>query len=279
MPEPPYDPIEVFRRRLMAEGLSENSIENYVRDVSLFSEWLQDMGKDLMTATKEDVLDFLGHLRDEGQSSATIARRLSAIKSFWRLVRGEVLDVKWKGRERRLPVWLTEEEVDRLIDACETIKERAIVTLMYEAALRVSELCNLTVDDVDLRKGEVRVRGKGGKERVVPIGMRAIRALEVWLSVRPQDSPYLFPGRSPGEPIDRTTVFKMIKRLAQKAGIEKNITPHTLRHSRATLLRRKGMDIGELRVFLGHSDISTTVIYDHIVLEDIRRRLREIGEI
>ena len=201
------------------------------------------------------------------------------MKSFFRLVRGEVLDVRWKGRERRLPVWLTEEEVDRLIDACETIRERAIITLMYEAALRVSELCNLTVDDVDLRKGEVRVRGKGGKERVVPIGTRAVRALEVWLSVMSQDSPYLFPGRSPEEPVDRTTVFKMIKRLAQKAGIEKNITPHTLRHSRATLLRRKGMDIGELRVFLGHSDISTTVIYDHIVLEDVRKRLREMGEI
>ena len=273
------DPVEAFRRRLLAQGLSSNTVESYVTDIELFRRFLESTGKGLEDATQDDVIEFLGWMRDRGYSQSTIARRLCAIRAFWALVKGGRLDVKWKGRERRLPTWLTEEEVNRLIAACDSVRDRALLTLMYDAALRVSEVVNLTIDDVDFRERTVRVRGKGGKERVIPITSRSVNALQAYLATREDSSPYLFPGRTPDQPLDRTTVYRIIRRAAQRAGIKKPVHPHTLRHSRATILRRKGMDLGELRLFLGHSDISTTVIYDHIVLEDIMKRMRQIGEV
>ncbi|WP_243239795.1 site-specific tyrosine recombinase XerD [Sulfobacillus harzensis] len=279
--------IEDFLYFLQYERrLSANTLSAYRQD-------LQDYARFAATQagapTREVVVGYLDHLRKQGRSSATRARRLSALKSFYAFLEREeilpenptdYLDAP-KG-ERRLPSVLSLEQVVRLIEAPDVstplgIRDRAMLELMYAAGLRVSELCRLTVNDWWGDPPRVRCLGKGSKERYVPIGSMALQWLQRYLNeVRPHiagnnSNAVLFLNRR-GSPLSRQAFWKLIKDYGQRAGITSHLTPHTIRHSFATHLIENGADLRAVQEMLGHQDISTTQIYTHVS----RSRLRPV---
>lgn len=271
----------------MERGLSENTLSAYKSDLYAFSNWLDRRSSDLLTVESSDVLAYLG---EQGTRSArTTARRLSSLRRLYEhLVReGKLRDdpivrIDSPKLGRPLPKTLTESEVESLINAPDVgtalgLRDRAMLEVLYATGLRVSELVGLLTGQTNLRQGVVRVIGKGNKERLVPLGEEAIFWLEKYLSEArvllfknaPDD--VLFPSTR-GRKMTRQTFWHAIKRYAIKAGIEKNLWPHVLRHAFATHLLNHGADLRAVQMLLGHSDISTTQIYTHVA----RERLKEL---
>lgn len=278
----------------LERGLSQNTQDAYRADLERFLAYLRmrQIGS-LNEVSRDDVIDFLHRQKGRGLSGRTLARRLVAIRSFFRYLHGEgllaqdvtaIMDSPRLWQE--LPGTLKSGEVERLIEgpvlpgrgpsAVET-RNRAILELLYGAGLRVSELVTLTIDRVDTDLGMLRCLGKGNKERLVPFGRCAAKAVDAYLrEVRPRytDDPAqrtLFL-TARGGPVSRKTVWAMIRRRASGAGITDRVTPHTLRHSFATHLLANGADLRVIQELLGHADISTTQIYTHVD----RGRLREV---
>jgi integrase/recombinase XerD len=262
-------------------GLSENTLDAYRSDVSRYLQFLTEhagiAGPDDVMA--EDVVDHLLHLKDSRLSSRTIARHLSSIRLFHRFLLSENVarhdptsDFDSPKIWRKLPTVLSPSEVDRLIavprpDSFRGVRDAAMLELMYSAGLRVSETVTVTVTDLNLREGYVRCRGKGDRERIVPIGAVAETKLSRYLNERTQakgaESDVLFLTRL-GRGFTRRGLWKLIKQLARRARIQKSISPHTLRHSFATHLLEGGADLRAVQEMLGHADISTTQIYTHV---------------
>ena len=281
--------LELFRDYLALEaGHSENTVRAYRRDLRRLGEFALSRGvRSPGDVTRALLRDFVYMLKDLGLSPATIRREVSAIRTYFGFLIGEGRlsadpsdRLESPQRGRRLPETLTVGEVDAILAAPHVEeplawRDRAFLELAYGAGLRVSELCGLGLTDLLLSEGLVRVFGKGGKERLVPIGRGVIGAVSTYLhTVRPSLDRGKSVGRVllnvRGEPLSRVGAWGIVKRCARRAGITKRVTPHTLRHSFATHLLEGGADLRAVQEMLGHADLSTTQIYTHVDREYLR---------
>ncbi len=266
-------------------GLSENTIKSYHRDLTRYFSFLES--RDITQWDKIDryiVLDFLEELREEGKSSTTIIRMVSSLRKFHQFLRQErktdndpMQYIDTPKKAQKLPKTLSIKEVEKIIEAPDTsdvlgIRDRAILEVMYATGLRVTELISLKLDDLHLSLGLLQTLGKGDKERIIPLGDVAIKWLEIYLeNSRPEllyknkkEKPTILFLNYKGEGFSRQGIWKNLKVYVTEAGIEKDVTPHTLRHSFATHLLENGADLRVVQELLGHADISTTQIYTHI---------------
>lgn len=290
MPAIDHPMIDRFLDALWLEkGLSDNTRDAYRSDLALFNGWLQEKGVDLMSVSREAILDHLGWRVDNGYKPRSTARLLSGVRGFYRYLLREkliavdpTLQVDMPQLGKPLPKSLSEADVEALLaapDLSDAIgqRDRAMLEVLYACGLRVTELISLTLEQVNLRQGVLRIMGKGSKERLVPMGEEAIVWVERYmrdarhelLNGRPSD--VLFPSQR-GEQMTRQTFWHRIKHQAKVAGIGKSLSPHTLRHAFATHLLNHGADLRVVQMLLGHSDLSTTQIYTHVA----RARLQEM---
>ncbi|MBO6189200.1 MAG: site-specific tyrosine recombinase XerD [Alloprevotella sp.] len=277
----------------LEQGLSENTREAYCRDVRQFAEYVEKEDKTLESITLDDLHQYSFVLTDLGISARSLGRIHSSLRSFFRfLVLQKYIEtdptelLESPKKTKRLPEVLTIEEINAIqasidLSQPEGHRDRAIIEMLYSCGLRVSELCNLKISDLFLREDFIRVRGKGNKERLVPISATAKRELEFWFAERQQLSPkageedYVFISHRRCQHLSRITVFHNIKRYAETAGINKNISPHTFRHSFATHLLEGGANLRAIQQMLGHENITTTEIYTHIDRNYLRQQLIE----
>jgi len=288
VPEPQ---LATFLDHLVVErGLSHNTVAAYRRDLSGACDWLA-ITRDvtLGESTTDDLVAFLRARRAGGLAAATVARQISALRMFYRFQMAEGLrqDDPTRHMEaprpwRNLPRCLSEDDVEALLavpdpDEARGLRDIALLEILYATGMRVSELLNLRIQDVNPQAGFVLVRGKGDKERMVPLGEKAADAVTIYQrDGRPHlgqatATDLLFPGRRPGRPLTRQAFWKNLRRLALAAGIEGQLSPHTLRHSFATHLLEHGADLRAVQALLGHADITTTQIYTHVSRERLRR--------
>ncbi|MFP7464997.1 site-specific tyrosine recombinase XerD [Bacillus safensis] len=272
-------------------GLSENTIVSYKRDLQNYLSFLMthEQLTDIRDVTRLHIIHYLKQLKEEGKSSKTSVRHLSSIRSFHQfLLREKVTtdDPSWnietQKTERTLPKVLSLGEVEKLLDTPNQhtpfeYRDKAMLELLYATGIRVSEMLDLTLADVHLTMGFVRCFGKGRKERIVPIGEAAASAIEEYLEkgrsklLKKQPSDALFLNHH-GKKMSRQGFWKNLKKRAIEAGIQKELTPHTLRHSFATHLLENGADLRAVQEMLGHADISTTQIYTHVT----KTRLKDV---
>ncbi|PCH85149.1 MAG: site-specific tyrosine recombinase XerD [Piscirickettsiaceae bacterium] len=284
--------VDVFLDSLWAEfGLSDNTIKAYRTDLMQYSVWLHKQGSDLLTAASADISGYLAERLQQGVSARSSARFLSSLKRFYgyALREGKVnadpsslIDAPKLGRT--LPTILTEADVESLLLAPNTNvaighRDRTMLELLYASGLRVSELVGLRLGQINFRQGLVRVTGKGGKDRLVPVGEEALDWLSEFIDtwrldiLKDKQTDFVFPTKR-GSGMTRQAFWYLIKRYALQAGISKAISPHTLRHAFATHLLNHGADLRVVQLLLGHSDLSTTQIYTHVANE----RLKDIHE-
>lgn len=287
--------LDLFLNYLQVEkGLSRNTLDAYSRDVGGYLGYLDGKGKTAPASVRPiDVASFLQILKEAGLGPRSRARALSAIRMFHRFLMIEnycdvnptsiIESPKTLGK---LPSILTAREVERLLAApagegAAEVRDRAMLELLYATGLRVSELVSLKVRDVSFEAGYLMTMGKGEKERLVPIGESAKRALTVYISTIRQkidssgDCAYIFLSRL-GKKMSRQAFWNIIKKRSCEAGIVKNISPHTLRHSFATHLLENGADLRSVQIMLGHADLSTTQIYTHVTRERLKRLHEEL---
>jgi integrase/recombinase XerD len=267
-------------------GLSRNTLEAYRTDLLQCGRFLERRGRTALAASSADVADFLAELAAGGPdrppaSTATVHRKTACLRSFYRHLRREgLLDsdptatLSAPRRSRKLPHVLTRGEIDHLLSQPRgtepaALRDRALLELMYACGLRASEAIGLELTDVDLDERVLRARGKGSKERVVPIGQAAVRALRIYLDrgrpalVKGAAEPHLFVNFR-GGPLTRQGLYKIVRRHAVKAGLADRMSPHTLRHTFATHLLAGGCDLRSVQEMLGHADVSTTQLYTHL---------------
>mgnify|MGYP000692797005 CR=1 FL=1 len=282
--------VDSYLHYLVVEkGLSRNTIESYGRDLRVFLDFVE--GREIRSfreVTRGDVLAFLKELQGRGLSVRSVSRALISLRGLFRflLLEGHLEEDPVEEMEiprppRSLPHVLSLQEVERILEAPDPgtplgVRDRAMLELLYATGMRVSELTGLAPEGVDIQVGFVRVKGKGDKERVIPIGEVARERLDIYLRegrprlLKGRESPYLFVNRQ-GRGLSRQGIWKLIKRYALEAGVLTPITPHTLRHSFATHLLERGADLRFVQVMLGHADIGTTQIYTHLNQEYLRK--------
>lgn len=280
--------IDEFLDSAWAErGLAENTLAAYRRDLRDLAKFLSGRGRSLVAAQESDLSDYLAAAMRRGLSRLSVRRRISSLRQFyrWLLRRGDIASdpstrIVFPRMSRHLPDVLTEREVDALLAAPDVttplgVRDRTFLELLYATGLRVSELAALGRADVNPRQGVVRVRGKGGKERIVPVGEAALEWLQRWLGVaRPamlgerRDEHVFVSARGHG--LTRQALWYAIKRHARAAGIRTPLSPHGLRHAFATHLVNRGADLRVVQMLLGHSDLSTTQIYTHLARERLK---------
>lgn len=281
--------VEAFVEFLTVEkGLAENTVISYSRDLKKFISFLREKKIDYLKTKEEDIIKFIHRQSRSGLSSRSMARIISSIRAFYRFL---VLDnaVKKSPVENisspktwiSLPKVLKISEVERLLKLPDEkkvhgIRDKSMMELLYATGLRVSELIKLKLDAPNIEDGFLICKGKGGKERIVPMGGSAVLALRKYLSIsRPKllkgESVFLFLSQQ-GRPFTRQGFWKRLKKYAQKAGLEEKVSPHILRHSFATHLLERGADLRSVQSMLGHSQITTTQIYTHVS----RKRLRQV---
>ncbi|MED4070438.1 site-specific tyrosine recombinase XerD [Priestia endophytica] len=285
--------IEDFIHYLVVErGLAPNTIESYKRDLVKYAEYLKKVEtvSSFEEVTREHIIAFMRYMMENGKSSKTIARHVASIRSFHQfLLREHIVDkdpsvhIETPQVERTLPKVLSPDEVEALLTAPDEStpfgrREKAMLELLYATGIRVTELMNLNVEDVHMTMGFVRCIGKGDKERIVPMGKMASEALQKYIEEgrpkllkRNQKEEALFLNHH-GRRLTRQGFWKILKKLALSAQIEKELTPHTLRHSFATHLLENGADLRAVQEMLGHADISTTQIYTHVT----KKRLKDV---
>jgi integrase/recombinase XerD len=260
-------------------GLSPRSLDSYKRDIEDFDNYLKSIGSDLESSTGRELLGYLMYMESRGLATATVRRRFSAIKGFFAFLSEEGLiqvdpteDMDTPKTWKRLPHVLDLEEMNRLLEAPKgpnpkAVRDRAMLEVLYATGMRVSELVSTRMMDLNLEESLIRLKGKGEKERLVPVGREALKWLHLYLEIRhkldSKGSPYLFLSNR-GKPMTRQRFWQLIKEYASKAGITKQISPHTIRHSFATHLLDGGADLRTVQELLGHSHISTTQIYTHV---------------
>ncbi|MFH1305358.1 MAG: site-specific tyrosine recombinase XerD, partial [Candidatus Omnitrophota bacterium] len=281
--------IEQFIFFLEAErGLSRNTVLSYTRDLEKFAKYAEKRHKGPSTVVKEDITGFMMQLKDRGLSVSTIARNLAAMKTFCKFLVAEQIvsenaasTVETPKTWKTVPDVLNRREVEILLDApskkgWKGERDGAILEVMYAAGLRVSETAALKKTDINLEADFVRCAGKGGKERIVPVGKNAKRAVIRYIEgtrrdqAKKTEDTHLFLSRD-GRGLSRQSLWKMIRFYAKKCGMKKHITPHTLRHSFATHLLEGGAELRGVQEMLGHADISTTQIYTHVDKARLKR--------
>ena len=276
----------------LQRGMSGNTLDAYQHDLRKLLDYLKGEQKDVREVTLDDLEQFSAGLHDIGINARSQCRILSGVRSFFRYLQldgyrnddpTELLESPQIGKH--LPEVLSTEEVDTLeagidLSKWEGHRNRAIIEVLFSCGLRVSELVNLKLSNLYLEEEYVRVLGKGSKERLVPISQRAIRELGFWFNdrnlmrIKPGEEDYVFLNRY-GSHLTRTMILIMIKQQAKAAGIQKTISPHTLRHSFATALLEGGADLRIIQALLGHESIGTTEIYTHIDTSTLRREILE----
>ena len=274
----------------LERGYSPNTVEAYKHDLDWLLGYLEQEGLDPLSVKLEDLEHFAAMLSDHDISAKSQARILSGVRAFYRyLVLDGYLDVdptellESPHLPQHLPEYLSTEEVDALensidLTSNEGHRNRAIIEVFFSCGLRVSELTNLKLSDLFLPQGFIRVNGKGGKQRLVPISERAIHELKLWfddrrqMNIKPGEEDYVFLNRR-GHHLTRTMILIMVKRQAEAAGIKKIISPHTLRHSFATALLKGGADLRIIQELLEHAALGTTEIYTHMDDESLRQEI------
>jgi integrase/recombinase XerD len=266
------------------KGLARNSLEAYRRDLVAYGVFLEKAKLAAVDAKRDDVVRYLGALRGDGASPRSIARATSALRGFYRFLAAEKIiaadptsELAGARRWSLLPKLLSVEDVKKLLEAPDVetpkgLRDRAMFELLYACGLRVSELATLRLENLHLADGFVLVKGKGSKERVVPIADSSARWVSRHVAARgPRAGTWVFPG-SRGRSVTRQTVFNALKQAAKKAGLPASaVSPHVLRHAFATHLVDNDADLRAVQMMLGHADISTTEIYTHVSRSRVRR--------
>jgi integrase/recombinase XerD len=273
----------------MERGLSTNTLAAYRADLVALSRWLATRGVRIGQTTRADLLGFIAFRVEKGARPRSTARQLSSFRRFFRheLREGVVKEdptaqIAMPKIGRSLPKSLSEEEVESLLNAPVVTdplgsRDRTMLEVLYATGLRVSELVNLMYSQLNLNQGVIRIVGKGNRERMIPLGEEAVRWLREFLGgprgeiLLDRSSDYLFPTRR-GDRMTRQAFWHIIKRYARKSNIDKELSPHTLRHAFATHLLNHGADLRVVQMLLGHSDLSTTQIYTHVA----RQRMKEL---
>lgn len=285
--------IKLYVRYLRLErNLSPNTIEAYRNDLAHLEAFMMRNDLKLENVTLEQLHTFAASLHEYGITPRSQARVLSGVRSFFRfLVLDGVVEsdptelLEWPSLPEHLPMVLTLEEIDRIEDSidlskAEGARNRAIIEVLFSCGLRVSELVNMKLSDLYLEDRVLLVRGKGNKERLVPVSNKAIADLKRWffdrnlMKIKPGEDDYVFLNRR-GAHLTRTMILIMVKRQAEEAGIKKTISPHTFRHSFATALLQGGADLRSIQAMLGHEKIDTTLVYTHISNEQLRKAILE----
>jgi integrase/recombinase XerD len=273
----------------MERGLSKNTLSAYRTDLLALARWVSIQGRSLLAADRGDVLGFIADRVEGGARPRSSARQLSSFRRFFRWLvreRGVPIDptsqISMPKIGRPLPKSLTEDEVEALLDAPDTSdalghRDRTMLEVLYATGLRVTELVSLRLGQLNLNQGVVRVTGKGGRERLIPLGEESLEWLQQFIAgpreeiLLEKQTDYVFPTRR-GDRMTRQAFWHIIKRYTERAGIGHPLSPHTLRHAFATHLLNHGADLRVVQMLLGHSDLSTTQIYTHVA----RERLREL---
>ncbi len=281
--------IQNFKTYLLIEKkYSHNTIESYERDLKKLMEFTHKSPSELH---EEDMHAYLKYLSEQGLDERSISRNISCLKSFYKFLlidhvvsESPLENIEIPKLRKTLPHVLSEEEVNALLDIplndAFSYRNKAMLELLYATGIRVSELVNLTRNDIDLENALLRTIGKGSKERIVPIGEYAIRYLSIYLLeyrsqlLKRDYNDYLFLNNH-GKKLTRQGFFKIMKERAKEAGIKKELSPHTLRHSFATHLLNHGADLRSIQELLGHSDISTTQIYTHVSNDHLKENYQE----
>lgn len=271
----------------MERGLSQNTLGAYRADLMTLGRGLAQTSKSIDQASKADLLGFIADRVEGGAKPRSTARQLSSFRRFYRYLVRESLrdadptaDIEMPRIGRSLPKSLSEDEVDSLLNAPNTDeplghRDRAMLELLYATGLRVSELINLRQSQVNFNQGVLRIVGKGDRERLIPLGDESQRWLTDFIDgprmeiLLERQTDYLFPTRR-GDRMTRQAFWHIIKRYADKAGIRKKLSPHSLRHAFATHLLNRGADLRVVQLLLGHSDLSTTQIYTHVARERLK---------
>lgn len=284
--------LQSFIHYLSVErGLAPNTLESYERDLTRYIAYLKENGTaSLQDTAKSHIVGYIAQLRKAGKAPATLSRTVVSIRAFYQfLVRERIIEkdpslhMETPKLQKRLPKVMSMHEVELLLNAPSTstpggMRDKAMLEVLYATGIRVSELIALRLEDVHLGLGYVRCLGKGSRERIIPLGRIAAQALDQYLQTsRPK---LLKPGRSEdalfvnhlGSRMTRQGFWKIIKKYAAQSGIQKEITPHTLRHSFATHLLENGADLRAVQEMLGHADISTTQIYTHVT----NKRMKDV---
>jgi integrase/recombinase XerD len=270
------------------QGLSRNTLAAYRADLTALARWLAERNVPIMRTTRADLQDFIAWRARAGARPSSTARQLSSFRRFFHYFAHEgairedpTAQIAMPKFARSLPRSLTEEEVEALLSAPVVSdplgnRDHTMLEVLYATGLRVSELVNLRHGQIDLTQGVIRVPGKGDRERLIPLGKEAIRALKEFSRgarseiLLDHQTDYLFPTRR-GDRMTRQAFWYIVKRYARKAGIAKELSPHTLRHAFATHLLNHGADLRVVQMLLGHSDLSTTQIYEHVVRERLKK--------
>lgn len=281
--------ISEFKEFLINEkNVSRSTLDSYIRDITKFSEFIEHEKSDLISAGRGDILAYILHMQDGGKANTSVMRAVASIKSLYTFLisKGTVHINPASGitppkREQKMPHFLDREEIERLLCCPDTnckrgLRDKAILEIMYASGLKVTELISLDVNDVDTDLGYLKCT-KGANIRIVPLGKPAVSALKAYISVaRPvmttPDETALFVNCSTGCAMSRQGLWKLIKEYAEKSGIRKSITPHSLRHSFAVHLMENGADLLSIQEMLGHKDASTTQMYARM----FHSRLREV---
>ena len=268
---------------------SKNTIMSYMKDLKKYNNFLDK--KNILNINQKDIIDFITYEKKQKKSDRTINHDLIVIKNFYKYLEKENIikinpatNIDLPKLKKTIPRILSVEDVDKLLDikldSKYDYRNKAILELLYSSGLRISELTNLKVQDLDLLENIVRVSGKGSKERIVPIGDYATKYLNIYINtyrkelIKKEATDYLFLN-SRGSSISRQALFKIIKNLIKEKGIKVDVSPHTLRHSFASHMLENGADLRSIQELLGHSDISTTQIYTHISNKVIKDNYKE----
>ena len=287
------DIIGKYRRYMKLErNYSENTLDAYMSDLQKLLDYVGSEGLHVLDVKLDDLRNFVAALVDIGISARSQSRILSGVRTFYTflILDGYIEDdptelLEWPKIGEHLPEVLSVAEVDRLEQACDLSKwegqrNRTIIEVLFSCGLRVSELINLRLSDLFLDEKFIRVMGKGKKERLVPISESAVKELQYWfmdrnlMKIKPGEEDFVFLNRRGGH-LTRMMIFTIVRRLAEAAGIEKTISPHTLRHSFATALLEGGANLRAIQDMLGHERISTTQIYTHIDMHTLREEILE----
>jgi len=266
------------------KGLSKNTVSSYKNDISSFLSWLNKKQINYQQVSGKNINEFISNLFNSGLKSSSINRKISSIKHFYLFLSKKKIikyspadEIETPKQEKYLPISMSEDEVERLLSSPNSNRiierrDKAMIEILYATGMRISELVNLKLTDVDFNRSVLKVFGKGSKERLVPYGEKAAEALDIYLRDRKRsDSKNIFLSNR-GSQITRGAFWQRIKIYIKRENLKSSISPHTLRHAFATHLLNRGADLRSVQILLGHSDLSTTQIYTHIA----KQRLGEI---